>query len=488
MNLFPMAVFNVNFWRYKKFLFTAIFFLSGIFSYTFAFAENFYAQYEEKANEIIAQMTKEEKIGQMLLPTFNFLTADRGPNAAAEAQAAWFTEPDLYTLGVICGFEAISQFHIGGVLQDAGPLVYSGDDQSLPQWQKVSTIAKLFYNGPAGTNLLLGTDAVHGNQHVTGTILFPHNIGFGATHNPKLIRKMGSWTKRNIQSSGFTWAFAPTVAVGHDYRWGRFYECFGSNNSVLKALTSNFIIGLQAIVNDTYMSGILANAKHFISDGDTEKGIDEGYSYSKSLKDTWKKNGAGYEAAVKVSVGSIMASYSSLNDIPMHFGGAFDILRQFTANGIRGSKDKIYKMDGFVVSDYVGVSRAAYKCLITKNTCGLLKCSEKLLGCCGCQGAFERNCGKKCSSSGDKEVSIFEVYVRAVAKAVNAGLDMLMIANNSAYVDPFDYNPRPPFNSESPLFYNKIQTVVAALTAAIDRGLFLMKDSTMLSRVLFELN
>ena len=154
--------------------------MGGIFLNTFSFAENFYAQYEERANEIILQMTKEEKIGQMLLPNFNFLTADRGPNAAAEAMAAWIVEPDLYKLGIICGFEAISKYHIGGVLQDASPLAYSGENQTLPQWQKVSTMANLFYTGPAGTNLLLGNDAVHGDQHVTGTILFPHNIGLEA--------------------------------------------------------------------------------------------------------------------------------------------------------------------------------------------------------------------------------------------------------------------------------------------------------------------
>ena len=276
--------------------------------------------------------------------------------------------------------------------------------------------------------------------------------------------------EKNVQSSGFNWAYAPTVAIGHDYRWGRLYECYNSNLSVVKALTSNFIIGLQSIVNGTHISGILA-AKHFISDGDTEKGVDEGYAYSKSLKNTWKENGAGYEAAVDVSVGSIMASYSSLNDIPMHFGGAFDILHQFTTKGIQGSKGKIYKMDGFILSDFIGVSKAAFKCLQRKNTCGLLDCNEKLPGCCGCQGTIERICNKRRSSSSEEEVSIFEVYVRAVAKAVNAGVDMLMITNNAAFVNQFDYNPRPPYNNESPLFYNKIQTVVAALTTAIDRGL-----------------
>lgn len=260
-------------------------------------------------------------------------------------------------------------------------------------------MANLFYTGPPGTNLLIGTDAVHGDQHVTGTILFPHNIGIGATHNPDLAEKIGFWTKRDVQRTGFNWSYAPTVAVGHDYRWGRLYESYGSNLSVLKTLASRFICALQGIVDDRYLSGILATPKHFIADGDTKKGIDQGDSFKKSLEQCWEQNGAGYEAAVNESAGSIMASYSSLNDIPMHFGGAFNILNRFLHQGIEGSGGKIYRFPGFVVSDYVGVSKAAYKCLILKNTCGLLKCNEKLDGCCGCQGTFKRICHEHCCSS-----------------------------------------------------------------------------------------
>jgi len=436
-------------------------------------SECLFDAYEQRADRIVSQMTRAEKIGQMILPTFKFLTSNRGPNAMQEAQEAWYVENDLYQLGLICGFDAISTYHIGGILQDAAPLPYSGEDQSLVQWRKVAAIANLFYNGPAGTNLLLATDSVHGDQHVTGTILFPHNIGLGATHNPHLVGQIGHWTNRNMQSTGFNWSFSPTVAVGYDYRWGRQYECYSANLKVLKSLAFQYIKGIQRIRNDQ-LSGVLATAKHFIADGDTVKGRDEGYAFSSCLEEVWKKNGSGYEGAVDACVGSIMASYSSLNNIPMHFGGAFNILNKFVNEGIRGCHGKNYRMDGFVVTDYVGVSRAAYKCLLLSDQCDLLgsweggKCFKDCLKPIKSSHSSQNYC---CLCS-DERTGLFNLYVRAVAKAVNAGVDMLMIADNSAFLDPFDYEPRPPYTTLSPLYYTtKIKRVVNAIDAAVKEGL-----------------
>lgn len=458
--------------RFKMHLVKSFVFSFGILLNGPSFADNFYQQYQQQAEEIVAQMSTEQKIGQMILPTFAFLTANRGPDALTEAKAAWYLEPDLLTLGKICGFEAISKFHIGAVLQDGGPLAYSGDDQTTPQWLKVSQMANLFYTGPAGTNLLLGTDSVHGDQHVTGSILFPHNIGLGATHNKGLIEQIGYWNARNMQSTGFNWSFSPTVAVGYDYRWGRFYECYSANLALIKAFGRHYINGLQGIANQK-LSGVLATAKHFIGDGDTQRGTDEGDGFSKSLKKCWKENGAGYEGAVEASVGSIMASYSSLNDIPMHFGGDFDILNQFRNEGIQGKKDKIYRLEGFVVSDYVGVSRAIYKCLQTANKCHLLDRGTQTRDF----HRFARTIARakkhdSFSSFNSKDPNdLFDLYVRGIAKSVNAGVDMFMIANNAAWFNPFDYEKKPPHAMLSPLYYNKIEVVVNALSTALSRGL-----------------
>ena len=110
---------------------------------------------------------------------------------------------------------------------------------TMENWRNVAetslshTIDVQTPGGVVKIKLLLGTDAVHGNQHVIGLhkiyisiiflgeILFPHNIGLAASHNPDNFANSAKWNKISIKKSGFNFAFAPTVAVSHNYQWGR---------------------------------------------------------------------------------------------------------------------------------------------------------------------------------------------------------------------------------------------------------------------------
>ncbi|NGX49728.1 MAG: Beta-glucosidase BoGH3B [Candidatus Anoxychlamydiales bacterium] len=398
----------------------------------FCFSSSIFDQYDKEAKTITAKMNLKQKIGQMILPTFDLLTNQKGPDAMTIAKNAWNKEEGKQ-LGYTLGFDVIEKYFLSAVLQPGGPITYSGENQDLDQWQKLTEIANLFYvdfsNGK--TNLLIGNDAIHGNQHIPGEILFPHNIGLGATHNPSLIKQIATDTMLNLLYSGFNWSYMPTVAISYDYRWGRMYESFSSDSNLVKALAKSYISGLQAIVENS-ITGVLANAKHFIGDGDTKKGMDEGYTYSTSLKKCWERNGAGYEGAILADVGSVMASYNSLNNVPMHFGGDFDILNQFRNVGIEGTDGNNYQLKGFIVSDFVAVSRAAYKYNILN----------------------------------DKKID----YVEAIAMSINSGVDMFMIANG-AYINPFDYTSKPPYTMLSAVYYSDIPTVINAISTAISRKL-----------------
>jgi len=81
--------------------------------------------------------------------------------------------------------------------------------------------------GNVEIKLLLGTDAVHGNQHIVGETLFPHNIGLAATHNPENHAAQAYWTAKSTKESGFNWIFANTLGPSHSPQWGRFYETNG---------------------------------------------------------------------------------------------------------------------------------------------------------------------------------------------------------------------------------------------------------------------
>ncbi len=68
-----------------------------------------------------------------------------------------------------------------------------------------------------------GTNAMHGDQHVAGNIVFPHNIGVSCSHNADNFYNMGYWTAKSMKRYGFNFVLGPTVAVSHNPQWGRFY-------------------------------------------------------------------------------------------------------------------------------------------------------------------------------------------------------------------------------------------------------------------------
>nr|WP_293843811.1 glycoside hydrolase family 3 N-terminal domain-containing protein [Sphingopyxis sp.] len=127
--------------------------------------------------------------------------------------------------------------------------------------------------------VIWGSDAVHGHNNVVGATLFPHNIGLGAARNPDLIRRIGAATAIEMRVTGLDWTFAPTLAVVRDDRWGRTYEGFGEAPEIATSYAAPLIEGLQGKIGDKeWLRGphIIATAKHFLGDGGTSGGKDQG--------------------------------------------------------------------------------------------------------------------------------------------------------------------------------------------------------------------
>ncbi len=289
----------------------------------------FYSFYQTKAQQIVKQMTIEEKIGQMTLA-----------NIAAiqnESSTAW---------------NAIEKYNIGAILADANEMPAT---PSLRDWQTQMKMINLHTATHQHIPLLLGTDAVHGDQHVANAVIFPHNIGLGATHDPKLIQEIAAWTAYDVKLSGFNWAFAPTVAVVHDVRWGRAYESFGSDPSWTKQFAREYVLGMQQIDFDKHqLLGALSSTKHFIGDGNTDNGIDEGNVTLTDEEQFRRENNAGYEGALSAATGTIMISYSSINTIPMSLNKTY--LDKF----LFAKTDASSLFNGFTVSDYGAIGKATH--------------------------------------------------------------------------------------------------------------------------------
>jgi beta-glucosidase len=192
--------------------------------------------------------------------------------------------------------------------------------------------------------ILFGIDAVHGNAKIPGATIFPHNVGLGAAHDAGLIRQIGKATAEEVSAIGIDWAFAPTVAVARDPRWGRAYESYSSDPALVAGYASAMVTGLQGQLGtpDFFAPGhVLSSAKHFIGDGGTENGRDQGDNLASEdiLRDV---HGAGYRAAISAGVGTVMASYNSWRGEKMHANTSL----------LTGVLKQRWQFNGFVIGDW----------------------------------------------------------------------------------------------------------------------------------------
>ncbi|WP_226016447.1 exo 1,3/1,4-beta-D-glucan glucohydrolase [Novosphingobium sp. FKTRR1] len=245
---------------------------------------------EARIKHLLAAMSVEEKVGQIL-----------------QADIASVTP------------EEVRRYHLGSVLNggNAGP---GGDDYApAEQWLK---LADAFYDasmdrsaGGHGIPVMWGTDAVHGHSNIIGATLFPHNSGLGAMRDPALIRQIAAATAIEVRTTGIDWTFAPTITVPQDTRWGRAYEGYSSDPKLVTSYAGPFIEGLQGKPNTgAVLAGphVIATAKHFLADGGTAQGRDQGDAQisEKTLRDV---HAPPYVAAINAGVLSVMASFSSWN-------------------------------------------------------------------------------------------------------------------------------------------------------------------------------
>ncbi len=198
----------------------------------------------------------------------------------------------------------------------------------------------------AAIPLIFGIDAVHGHGNVVGATIFPHNIALGAANDPELVRRIGDATAREVAATGIEWAFSPTLAVPRDDRWGRTYEGYSEDPAIVRAYAGEMVRGLQG---DISRGGVLqaghvaASAKHFLGDGGTAGGVDQGDTRI-SESELVALHAAGYAPAIEAGVATIMASFNSWNGSKMHGNRSMltDVLKHRMG------------FDGFVVGDWNG--------------------------------------------------------------------------------------------------------------------------------------
>ena len=185
--------------------------------------------------------------------------------------------------------------------------------------------------------ILYGVDAIHGNANVLGATVFPHNIGLGAVGDPELVERIGRVTAREVRAAGVDWTFAPTLAVARDPRWGRTYESYSEEPEAVAAYAGRIVRGLQG-------AGVVACAKHWVGDGGTEAGVDQGDTVVDEAE-LRRVHIAPYVCALEAGVPTVMVSLSSWNGKQCHAH------RYLIQDVLKGEMD----FGGFVLSDWNGI-------------------------------------------------------------------------------------------------------------------------------------
>lgn len=275
---------------------------------------------DERVADLLGRMTLEEKLGQMTL-------VEKGSITPAD----------------------VSEYGIGALLSGGGG---SPSPNSVEAWREMVTG---FQDAALDTRLMIpmlyGTDAVHGHNNLRGAVIFPHNVGLGATRDADLVREIGRVTAIETAATGIRWTYSPVLAVPQDIRWGRTYEAFGEDPTLVSELGAALVEGLQG-ENLTEDTSVLATPKHFVGDGGTEWG--SGFTYTmdqgvtKGDEDELRAvHVAPYPASFDAGAVTVMASYSSWENGKVH-GDDF-ILTELLRDDLG--------FDGFVVSDWAAVDQ-----------------------------------------------------------------------------------------------------------------------------------
>jgi len=280
---------------------------------------------ESRVRTIVRSMTLEQKVGQI-------------------------TQADIRSIKP----DEVRQYYIGSVLNGGGAWPAMNMHSSVEDWLKLSDD---FYRASMSTDMkvkvpvIWGVDAVHGHNNIYGATLFPHNIGLGAAHDPKLLYRIGRATAGQVRATGLSWVFAPTLAVVQNPRWGRTYESYSSDPALVRAYARAIISGLQGKIGSP--TSVLATAKHWLGDGGTFHGVDQGETLT-SEANLARTHAAGYYGALSADVQTVMVSYSSFTDTATdHAWGKMHGNRHLVGDVLK----KRLGFNGLVVSDWNGIEQ-----------------------------------------------------------------------------------------------------------------------------------
>ena len=288
---------------------------------------------EERLNDLMQQMTLEEKVAQMC----QYVGLEHMKQAEKN-----ITEDELKKSDA-------QGFYPGLLSNDVAKMTTEGKIGSflhVVTEEEANHLQQLAQQSRLKIPLLIGIDAIHGNGFYRGATVYPSPITQAATWDDELLQQSSAETALEMRATGSHWAFTPNIDVLRDPRWGRTGETFGEDPYLVGNMGIATIKGLQSD-DFTGTSHVLACAKHLIGGGESINGLNAS-PLDVSERTLFEVLLPPYKRAIRqADVYTIMLAHNEVNGVPSHMNKYLmtDILR-----------DK-WGFKGFYVSDWNDVVR-----------------------------------------------------------------------------------------------------------------------------------
>ncbi|MDR2361381.1 MAG: glycoside hydrolase family 3 C-terminal domain-containing protein [Prevotellaceae bacterium] len=277
---------------------------------------------DRQAAELVAQMTLEEKIGQMAQITIDVVCKGE------DTPPAGTLELDMDKL-----YDAVVNYHVGSILNAPN------NRARTTEWWN-NTIAKMQETAIKETRLkipiLYGLDEIHGPTYVAGSTLFPQEIGLAATWNPAHARRMGEITAYEMRAANVPWNFAPVLDLGSDPRWPRQYENFGEDPYLSSVFAYQLVKGHEGDHNSVgEATHVAACMKHFLGYSVPVSGKDRTPAYIPTNV-LLEYHAPPFQAAIDAGAHTVMINSGSINNQPVH--ASYELLTKLLREqmGFRG--------------------------------------------------------------------------------------------------------------------------------------------------------
>jgi beta-glucosidase len=292
---------------------------------TFAQSKLTAVSIDQKVKALVAQMTLEEKVGQMTQISIETLLKTENGNVIEPHQL------DMDKLAT-----AIKKYKVGSMLN------VGGNAQTRENWHAlIEAVQKMALQERLKIPVLYGIDAIRGNNYTLETVLFPQQIAQAASFNPEISRKASQISAYETRASFIPWTFSPVLDLGRQPMWPRIWETFGEDPYLVTQMGLATIDGFQGknLVEDKYH--VAVSLKHFMGYSMPLSGHDRTPAWipERELREYFLPQ---FAAAVKAGAKTVMVNSSEINGVPVHASHHIltDILK-----GELGFK-------GFAVSDW----------------------------------------------------------------------------------------------------------------------------------------